>query len=123
MISYIILFDHIPGGVVQMKMKKQIVTYVLIVAIVLVLVFLWNTNRIIGKMSGPENEYVVFNNGTTYALCDDHHSFRDKGWVLGRVSAAYNTSYYVFSVRGDSDREYIYIAAMGKGEFYKRTNS
>ena len=106
-----------------MKVKKQIVIYVLIVAIVVALGFLWNTNRIIGKMSGPENEYVVFNNGTTYVLCDDHHSFRDKGWILGRVSAAYNTSYYVFSVRGDSDREYIYVAAMGQGEFYKRTDS
>lgn len=101
-------------------MKKRIIVCILIVAVLSVVTLAWYSNRIIGKLSGAENEKVVFNNGVSYAICDDYHTHKDKGWMLGKITGAYDTSYYVFSVRGDSSEEYIYVVAMGRGEFYKR---
>lgn len=103
-------------------MKKRIVIYILVACIFCAGAFAWYSNRIIGKISGAENEEVVFNDGTSYAICDDYHTHKDKGWILGKITGSYETSYYVFSVRGDTSEEYIYVTAMGRGEFYKRIN-
>ena len=103
-------------------MKKRIIICSFAVLILCAGFFAWYSNRIIGEISGPENEKVVFNNGSLYEICDDEHTHKDKGWILGKIAGAYDTSYYVFSVRGASTDEYIYVAAMGRGEFYKRIN-
>lgn len=103
-------------------MKKRIIICILIACILCAGVFALYSNRTIGKLSGPENELVVLNDGTSYTICDDDHTYKDKGLILGKITGSYNISYIVFSVRGDSSEEYIYVAAMGRGEFYKRIN-
>jgi len=102
-------------------MKKKIIICTLVaVAIGLAFTF-WYANRIIGHLSGPENENVILDNGNCYSVCYDEHSHKDKGLILGRITGSYNTSYYVFSVKDDPDNNFIYIVSFGHGKFYKRT--
>ena len=101
--------------------KRVIVSGIVIVALLFATLILYS-NRVIGKLSGSENEKVILDDGVSYVICDDYHTHKDKGWILGKIAGAYGTSYYVFSVRGDATEEYIYVASMGRGAFYKRIN-
>ena len=102
--------------------RKLIWVSVLIIAALCVVMLFWRCNQTIGKLSGAENEYVIRDNGTRNEMCDDGHTIKDKGWIMGTVTGAHNTTYYVFSVSGESTNEYIYIAALGRGMFYKAIN-
>lgn len=101
-------------------MKKSTICYFVIILLLMLLLLLWYSNRIIGRMSGPENERVILNNSITYEICNDFHTNFDIGWILGKITGSYKTTYYVFSVQGDLSHKYIYVAAMGRGEFYKK---
>lgn len=101
-------------------MKKKVTVCIIIIMAIVALVLY--SNRTIGILSDPENETVILNNGTRYTACYDDHTNKDRGWILGKITGSYNGVYYVFSVKGDYKREYIYVAAMGRGRFYKRVN-
>ena len=65
---------------------------------------------------------ITMNDGTVYKeSTDDTFTIRDRGRKLGRITDSYGDHWSVFAVRGDPSREYIYVSAMGRGEFYKRS--
>lgn len=101
-------------------MKKRIIICTLVVLIACAIVLTAYSHRLIGHFSGAENEKVILKDGTSYAICDDYHTIKHMGWIRGRITGGYDNSYYVFSVRDDPSQEYIYVAAWGRGEFYKR---
>lgn len=92
--------------------------FILLIGIIL---FFWHSTQIIGEVSGLENEDIILNNGMTFHICNDSHTIKDKGWILGRVIGSYQTTYFVFSVRGVDPNEMIYVASMGDGAFYQNT--
>lgn len=103
-------------------MKRKLILVSVLILVLCVALLFWKCNRTIGKLSGAENEYVILDNGTRYEMCDDAHTIKDKGWIMGTVTGAYNTTYYVYSVCGESTDEYIYVAALGRGMFYRAIN-
>lgn len=74
-------------------------------------------------MFGAENEKVIMDDGVVYVLSYDSHTYKDRGRLLGTVNGAYGTSYYVFSVRNDPYQDYIYVASMGQGNFYRKIDN
>ena len=80
---------------------------------------LWS-NRVIGARGAWGR--ITLDDGAVYVeSTDDPYTIRDRGRKLGRVTDTYGYHLSVFAVRGDPSREYIYVSAMGRGEFYKRS--
>jgi len=97
-------------------MKKLIV---LLLAMALLLSLVACSGETIGKISGAENEYITMND-VKYVL-DTNHDFSqaDKGTYLGKVSNSKITM-RVYSVKGDTNEDYIYALWDWEGAFYKR---
>lgn len=96
---------------------KRLMVVALVMALLLSLVAC--SGKTIGKISGAENEYITIDD-VKYVL-DTNHDFSqaDKGTYLGKVSNSKITM-RVYSVRGDTDGEYIYALWDWEGAFYKR---
>lgn len=99
-------------------MKKKIVVLIISIVGVLAVVVLLRFNHTIGYMSGPENEKISVN-GEWYEKDDDSpYGSIDHGFILGKADGPYETTYYVFTVRGDDS--YLYVTSMGDGAFYRK---
>ena len=97
-------------------MKKSI-AFTLVMALLLSLVAC--SGKTIGKISGAENEYITIDD-VKYVLVTNHDfSQADKGTYLGKVSNSKITM-KVYSVKGDTNRDYIYTLWDWEGAFYKR---
>lgn len=96
---------------------KRLMTVALAMALLLSLVAC--SGETIGKISGAENEYITMND-VKYVL-DTNHDFSqaDKGAYLGKVSNSKITM-RVYSVKGDTNEDYIYALWDWEGAFYKR---
>ena len=104
-------------GAKSNKMKKSI-------ALVLVLTcflapFGCGADRSIGKLSGAENEYITIDNVQYVLDTDNDFSNKDKDKYLGQVSNSIITM-KVYSVKGDTEGDYIYALWDWEGAFYKR---
>lgn len=96
---------------------KRLIT--LLLAMVLLLSLVACGGKTIGEIRGAENEYITIDD-VKYAL-DTNNDFSqaDKGTYLGKVSNSKITM-KVYSVKGDTEGEYIYALWDWKGAFYKR---
>ena len=102
--------------------KKRLILGALTAVILCAGVWIWSINRSIGIRSGEGR--ITLNDGTVYETAyDDPYTFRDRGRKLGRITDTYGSHWSVFAVRGDPSREYIYVSAMGRGEYYKIARS
>ncbi len=121
----IVLFIALPVGAVWLlnsvslsrKAKRLLLGALALTILCFGLWLLWS-NRSIGVYGDVR---ITLNDGTVYeASYDNPYTSRDRGRKMGRVIGTYG-NWSVFSVRGDPSREYIYISAMGRGKFYKRS--
>ena len=97
-------------------MKKLIA---LLLATVLLLSLVACGGKTIGEVRGAENEYITIDD-VKYVL-DTNNDFSqvDKGTYLGKVSNS-KTTMKVYSVKGDTEGEYIYALWDWEGAFYKK---
>ena len=98
-------------------MKKIIAAVMILICICAA--FISTTNKTIGKISDAENEFITIND-TKYVL-DSNNDFTiaNKGKYLGKVSNSIITM-KVYSVKGDTNGEYIYALWDFEGDFYKK---
>ncbi|MBR2413841.1 MAG: hypothetical protein IKB13_05015 [Clostridia bacterium] len=91
------------------------------VAIVLVCLLCFSacTGNTIGKISGAENELIIIDDVTYIREHNSGYSNADKGKYLGKVSNT-NITMKVYTVKGDSETEYIYTLWNWEGAFYKK---
>ena len=96
---------------------KKMIAVTLVMALLLSLVAC--SGKTIGKISGPENDCITIDN-VKYNR-DNNHDFSnaDKGKYLGKVSNSKITM-KVYSVKGDTNGDYIYTLWDWEGAFYKR---
>ena len=99
-------------------MKKWI-AFTLVMALSLSLVAC--KGKTIGKISGAENEYITIDDVKYVLDTNKEFSQTDKGNYLGKVSNS-KTTMNVYSVKGDTEGEYIYALWDWEGAFYKREN-
>ena len=96
---------------------KRLMAVAFVMALLLSLVAC--SGKTIGKISGAENEYITIDDVKYVIDTDNNFSQADKGTYLGKVSNSKITM-RVYSVRGDTDGEYIYALWDWEGAFYKR---
>ena len=94
-----------------------------LIAFTLVMVLLLSLSacngKTIGKISGPENDCITIDDVKYNRETNHDFSNAEKGKYLGKVSNSKITM-RVYSVKGDTDGEYIYALWDWEGAFYKR---
>ena len=94
-----------------------------LIALLLVMVLLLSLiscgDKSIGKISGPENDYITIDNVKYNRETNHDFSNADKRKYLGKVSNSKITM-RVYSVKGDAEGEYIYALWEWEGAFYKK---
>ena len=96
---------------------KKLLALSFVMALLLSLVACSGKN--IGIISGPENDCITIDNIKYNREVNHHFSNTDKGKYLGKVSNSKITM-RVYSIEGDTEREYIYALWDWEGAFYKR---
>ena len=96
---------------------KKLIAFTLVMALLLGLVGC--SSKAIGKISGAENEYITIDDVKYVLDTNNEFSQADKGNYLGKVSNSKITM-KVYSVKGDTEGEYIYALWDWEGAFYKR---
>lgn len=96
-------------------MKRMVIT----LALALLLGLTACSSKNIGKISGAENEYITIGNVQYVLDTNNDFSNADKSEYLGKVSNSKITM-RVYSVKGDTEGEYIYALWDWEGAFYKR---
>ena len=99
-------------------MKRKIPLSFYVAAIVLVIILLVRGPRI-GAVRGAEMEKIVIG-GVTYVQNSSlNFTIADKGRYLGRAVSG-GTTFRVYAVKGDPDRQYLYRLWSYEGAFYER---
>ena len=96
---------------------KKLITVTLVM--LLLLGSVGCSSKTIGKISGAENEYITIDDVKYVFDTNNEFSQADKGNYLGKVSNSKITM-KVYSVKGDTEGEYIYALWDWEGAFYKR---
>ena len=96
---------------------KKLIVITLVVACLVCLVAC--SGETIGKISGAENEYITVDDVKFVLDTDNDYSNADKGNYLGEVSNSKITM-QVYSVKGDTEGDYIYALWDWEGAFYKK---
>ena len=96
-------------------LKKMILT---MLVLILIATMVACSAEPIGKISGAENEYITINDVKYILDTDNSFSSADKGDYLGRVSNS-NITMKVYSVKGDTEKNYIYALWDWEGAFYR----
>lgn len=93
----------------------------LLPALALFLLLLSACGGSIGSIHGPERDTVIIE-GTEYRRMDDTSglSAKDKGHCLGKVTDGGDTTFRVYAVKGDPERQYLYCLWDWEGFFYER---
>lgn len=99
-------------------MRKRIAIFLLL--LFAAGVFYLHSNREIGTVSGIENECITIDNVVYERDNMSGLSRNDKGTYLGKVKNA-DITMRVYSVKGDTNHEYIYALWEWEGGFYSRT--
>ena len=107
------------------RMKKRGRTIIGIAVLILIALLLarriWVSNRLLRSFNARQE--VVFNDGRVYAETDDYNMFKYRGRMIGKLSTGgglyENPPLNVYAVKGEPVEKYIYVGAMGRGEFYK----
>ena len=99
-------------------MQKKIL-FVLCAAAVLLCAALLFRGRDIGSVKGAEMEQIIID-GVTYVQNNDTGlSYTDRGRFLGRATAG-DTTFRVYSVKGDTEGRYLYRLWSWEGAFYEK---
>ena len=75
--------------------------------------------KTIGEVRGAENEYITIDDVKYVLDTDNDFTQAGKGTYLGKVSNSKITM-KVYSVKGDTEGEYIYALWDWEGAFYKK---
>lgn len=98
--------------------KKLIVPLLLVLAVIAVFLL---RGRVIGTVHGPEMEQIVVG-GVTYEQNNDTGlSYADRGRFLGRAVSG-DITFRVYSVKGDTEHQYLYRLWQWEGAFYEKQN-
>ena len=101
-------------------MKKKVPLGYCIAAVLLIVIVLFH-GREIGTIRGPEMEQIVID-GVTYVQNNNTGlSYADKGRFLGRA-ANDKVTFRVYTVRGDTEDQYLYRLWEWEGAFYEKQN-
>ena len=107
------------------KTKKQTIKNCLLLFLMMFL-FLFTgcvSDKVIGEVYGTEHEYLQIGEDT-YTLCNNPgvNKNRDRDGKLGKVVFRNNPrdSMTVWSLKGYSNREYIYTLWLYDGAYYKK---
>lgn len=99
-----------------MKKHRKRITISIVIILALILVrHIWISNRVLGTYRYNQ---AFFCDGRVYSETDDYHMFKYRGRIIGKLTTG-SADLYVFAVKGEPTTKYIYIGAMGRGEFYK----
>ena len=80
---------------------------------------LWGRNRVVGRITGPEWDYLEID-GVTYARRDSTpYGIQDKGKFLG-LAAAGEERFRLYAVKGDEEGRYVYCFWDWEGFFYEK---
>ena len=96
---------------------KKFIAVIVIIALLLGLIAC--SGKDIGKISGPENDCITIGDVKYNLDTNIDFSNADKGKYLGKVSNSKITM-RVYSVKGNTDGEYIYALWDWEGSFYRR---
>jgi len=99
-------------------MKKRVVLYILVFVLLAWIIAV--TAFPIGSLAAEDRE-IRKNGEVLYVQRDNDYSSGDRGMFAGIVTRGEST-YWAFYVRGDLDREWLYVAAWGRGAFYQRVH-
>lgn len=98
--------------------KRQIALAVLVLLAILTARRIWVSNRVLGTFDVYHT--ARFFDGREYVETDDYNMFKYRGRMIGKLSTgAENAPLYVYAVKGEPVGKYIYVGAMGRGEFYR----
>lgn len=97
-------------------MKKLIAS---LLTMVLLLSLVACDGKTIGEVRGAENEYITIDDEKYVLDTENDFTQADKGTFLGKVSNS-KTTMKVYSVKGDTEGEYIYALWDWEGAFYKK---
>ena len=101
-------------------MKKKL-PLILCTAAVLLLAVSQLRGRVIGTVKGVEMEQIVVD-GVTYVQNNNTGlSYADKGRFLGRAVND-KVTFRVYTVRGDTEKQYLYRLWEWEGAFYEKQN-
>ena len=101
-------------------MKKKL-PLILCTAAVLLLAVSQLRGRVIGTVKGVEMEQIVVD-GVTYVQNNNTGlSYADKGRFLGRAVND-KVTFRVYTVRGDTEEQYLYRLWEWEGAFYEKQN-
>ena len=95
---------------------KRLVVGILILLVLYCAVSICISRRVLGRL----NVYgqAVFDDGRVFSPTDDIHGFRHHGRILGRLAGSDGkTIYFVYAVKGDAARQYIFLGWPGDGYF------
>ena len=99
-------------------MKKKL-PLILCIAAVLLLAASQLRGRVIGTVKGAELEQIVID-GVTYVQNNNTGlSYADQGRFLGRATAD-GITFRVYTVRGDTEEQYLYRLWEWEGAFYEK---
>ena len=103
-------------------MKKRIWSFVIILAVALLITAAWYFSPA-GTIEGPEWD-ILHVDGITYisersAGIDIPYDRSDRGMHIGVIKSG-NYTFHIYEVKGDSDRNYLYWAWEWEGEMYVR---
>lgn len=103
------------------KRANKRLNIIICIGIVIILgILIMYRNREIGTVSGLEQERITID-GVGYVYCNTDFGASDKGRYLGKVKSADGSIVFrVWSVKGDSQRKYIYTLWFYDGAFYVR---
>ncbi len=122
----LVLFILLPLGAAKLfnsislsKKAKRLLLGALALFVLCCALRLIRSNRVVGVYGDIR---ITMDDGTVYTeSTDDPYTSRDRGRKLGRLADTYGTHWSVFAVRGDPSGEYLYVSAMGRGRYYKRS--
>lgn len=97
---------------------KRLVVGILILLVLYCAVNICISRRVLGRLNVYRQ--AVFDDGRVFSPTDDIHGFRHHGRILGRLAGSDGkTIYFVYAVKGDAARQYIFLGWPGDGYFCK----
>ena len=99
-------------------MKKRVLLYIAVFALLGTVIAV--SSFPIGSLAAEDRE-IRKDGEVLYVQRDSDYSAGDRGMFAGIVTRG-DSKYWAFYVRGDRAREWLYVAAWGRGAFYQRVN-
>lgn len=101
--------------------KKKCIFLTILIIFILIACWMVKTFRVIGTVSGLEQDYITIA-GVRYEYDNaDQYSSKDRKRFLGFAKVeGYDSYMRVWSVKGDKEGKYLYTLWFYDGAFYKK---